>query len=136
MTLGQRVLLYLISLGAFLIIDFTWLGWVAKDFYARHLDELMSRQINWPAAFFFYLLFVGGLLVFVIEPALDRGSLFSAILRGAFFGIVAYATYDLTNLATLEDWPIVVTVVDLIWGGVLSGLVSAVGYLLGFYLFV
>ena len=89
----------------------------------------MKENINWLAAIIFYLLFIGGLVFFVIEPALETRSLSRAILAGAFFGLVTYATYDLTNLATTKDWPIIVTVIDLIWGMVLSASVSLVTYL-------
>ena len=135
MTFTNKLVVYFVSLAAFLLIDFIWLGWVAKNFYANQLGELMAERINWTSAFIFYLLFVVGLLVFVILPALEGGSLISAVYMGALFGVIAYATYDLTNLATLKNWPIMVTVVDLVWGGVLSASVSIVGYYFGKLLF-
>ncbi len=131
MNVTDKILLYLISLGAFLVIDFTWLGWIARDFYANQLEGLMAEDVNWTSAVIFYLLFVVGLLIFVILPALNGGSLAQAVYMGALFGLIAYATYDLTNLATLQNWPLMVTVVDLIWGGTLSAAVSTVGYLAG-----
>ena len=88
----------------------------------------MRPDINWFAAIAFYLLFIAGLVVFVITPAIEKNSWFHALLYGALFGLITYATYDLTNLATLKDWPLLVTVVDLIWGSVLAALISVVTY--------
>ncbi len=135
MSFADKVVLYLISFAVFLVIDFIWLGWVAKDFYSTHLGELMAEEVNWTSAIIFYLLFVAGLLIFVIIPTLESGSLLQAIILGAFFGVIAYGTYDLTNLATLKDWSLLVTVIDLIWGGALSAAVATAGYLVGNYLY-
>jgi uncharacterized membrane protein len=88
----------------------------------------MSDQVNWPAAILFYLVFIGGLVFFVIQPAIEKQSLTYAIGAGAFLGFLCYATYDLTNLATLKNWPLTITVIDLIWGSVLSASVSAITY--------
>jgi uncharacterized membrane protein len=125
------VKLYFITLAAFLVIDLVWLGWLARDFYQRYLGDLMSPNINWAAAILFYLLFVAGLIVFVVSPGMQTGSLDRTILLGAFFGLVTYATYELTNLATLKSWPLFLTVVDLAWGVILSSLVSWISYLAG-----
>jgi uncharacterized membrane protein len=92
---------------------------------------MMTSKVNWIAAILFYLLFIVGLLVFVIRPALSGGAPLQALFYGALFGLISYATYDLTNLATLKDWPVIVTVVDLIWGTVLGGAVSFISVLLG-----
>jgi uncharacterized membrane protein len=131
MTFKQMVLLYFITLVVFFAIDMVWLGVVAKGFYRRHLGALMSTKVNWMAALLFYLLFIVGLLVFAIRPALVAGVPLNALLCGALLGLISYATYDLTNLATLKDWPIIVTVIDLIWGTVLGGVVSYISALLG-----
>jgi uncharacterized membrane protein len=131
MTFKQMILLYLIALTAFFLIDMIWLGAVAKGFYRKHLGAFMAQKIIWPAAILFYLLFIVGLLVFVIQPALAQGEPFQAFLFGGLFGLVSYATYDLTNLATFKDWPLVVTVVDLAWGASVGGLVSLVSTLVG-----
>jgi uncharacterized membrane protein len=120
--------LYLIALPVFFAIDMVWLGLVAKGFYRRQIGFLMRDGVNWPAAIVFYLLFILGLVVFVVAPAVDEGSWVRAVLFGALFGLVAYATYDLTNLATLRDWPLLLTVVDLVWGAVLAGSVSVATY--------
>jgi uncharacterized membrane protein len=131
MSFKQMVILYLITLAVFFLIDMVWLGVVAKDFYRRHLGTMLSPKVNWGAAILFYLLFIAGLLIFVIRPALAHGALLSALPLGALFGLISYATYDLSNLATLKDWPLIVTVVDLVWGTILGGLVSLVSTLLG-----
>jgi len=120
--------LYLIALPVFFAIDMVWLGLVAKGFYRRQIGSLMRESVGWPAAIAFYLLFILGLVVFVVAPAMDDGSWLRALLLGALFGLIAYATYDLTNLATLRGWPLTVTVVDLIWGAVLAGAVSVATY--------
>lgn len=121
--------LYCIALPIFFALDMVWLGVAAKSFYAKNIGFLMKSNVNWPAAILFYLLFIAGLVVFVIAPAVDKGSWVRALLFGALFGLITYATYDLTNLATLKDWPFVVTVVDLAWGMVLAGSVSVLTWL-------
>jgi uncharacterized membrane protein len=122
--------IYIIALPIFLAIDMVWLTLVAKNFYARQIGFLMKPDINWMAAIIFYLLFIGGLVIFVIMPALGKNSWIYAILLGALFGLITYATYDLTNLATIKDWPVLITIIDLIWGAVLSGSVSVITYLI------
>ncbi len=125
MSFKQIILMYLVTLAIFFLIDMVWLGLVAKGFYRRQLGGLLSPTVNWPAAILFYLLFIAGLQFFVIVPALRAGGAGQALWQGALFGLIAYATYDLTNLATLRDWPLLVTVVDLAWGAALGGTVSA-----------
>ncbi len=120
--------LYLIAVPVFLAIDIVWLSLIAKDFYSKHIGYLMSKNPNLFAALIFYLIFVAGLVFFVITPALDKKMWTQALLAGAFFGLVTYATYDLTNLATVKDWPIIVTIIDLIWGAALSAAVSVITY--------
>jgi len=120
--------LYLIALPVFLGIDMVWLTLVAKNFYAKQLGYLMTKNPNLIAALIFYLIFIAALIFFVITPALDKKMWTQAIFAGAFFGLVTYATYDLTNLATIKDWPLIITIVDLIWGMVLSAAVSVITY--------
>lgn len=122
--------LYAIALPVFFAIDMIWLGFLAKDFYRAQIGVLMRPDVNWVAAIIFYLLFIAGLVVFVISPAVERGSWMHALLFGALFGLVCYATYDLTNLAVAKDWPLLVTIVDMIWGAVLAAAVSTVTYLI------
>lgn len=120
--------LFLVALPTFFVIDMAWLVLVAKKFYSNHLGYIMKPDIGWTAAILFYLLFIAALVVFVITPAVEKQSWLHALIYGAFFGLVTYATYDLTNLATLKDWPVIVTIVDLIWGSVLAALISVVTY--------
>lgn len=120
--------LYAIAFPVFLAIDMVWLGLVAKNFYRDQIGNLMKPDVNWAAAIIFYLIFIVGLVVFVISPAVEKGSWMHAVLFGALFGLVCYATYDLTNLAVAKDWPLLVTIVDLAWGAVLASSVSVVTY--------
>ena len=126
---GYYIKLYVTVLSTFLLIDGAWLGLIARGFYSKHLESLLKSNPNWGAAILFYLLFVAGLLVFVIVPGVRRESVRSVLVHGAFFGLVAFATYDLTNLALIRDWPLLVTVVDLIWGVTVGAAVSSVGFL-------
>jgi len=123
---------YLVQYGVVLVVFFTidmvWLGVVAKGIYSKYLGYLMSPKVNWGAALLFYLLFILGLLVFVIQPALELKSVSDLLLKAALFGLVTYATYDLTNLATIKDWPVVITLIDLTWGMTLSVVVSGLSY--------
>jgi uncharacterized membrane protein len=124
------VKLFFIALPVFFVIDMVWLVVVAKKFYQQQIGFLMRPDINWFAAIVFYLLFIAGLVIFVISPAVEKQSWTHALIYGALFGLITYATYDLTNLATLKDWPLLVTVVDLIWGAVLASSISLVTYLI------
>ncbi len=120
--------LYAIALPVFFAIDILWIGFLARDFYKNQIGFLMKPDVNWPAAIIFYLLFLVGLVVFVIEPAVEKKEWTRALWMGAFFGLITYATYDLTNLATLKDWPLKMVVVDMIWGTVLSASVATGTY--------
>jgi len=120
--------LYLVTLAAFFAVDMVWLGLVANSFYKKHLGYIMAPTVNWFAAIIFYLLFIFGILVFVVLPGVKEDSLQNTLLRAALFGLITYATYDLTNLATINQWPLIVTVIDLIWGMVLSTIVSITGF--------
>jgi hypothetical protein len=122
--------LFGIALPVFFAIDMLWLGFIAKDFYAKQIGGLMKPDINWTAAVIFYLIFIAGLVVFVITPAVIKNSWTHAVLMGALFGFVCYATYDLTNLAVAKDWPLLVTIIDLIWGAVLAASVSVITFLI------
>lgn len=124
------VKLYFIALPVFFVIDMVWLGLVAKNFYRSQIGGLMKSDVNWLAAVIFYLIFIVGLVVFVVQPAMAKGTWVHALVFGALFGLVCYATYDLTNLAVTKDWPLLVTVVDLIWGAVLAAAVSTVTYVI------
>lgn len=132
--IAYYIKLYLLTLVAFFAIDMVWLGWIARNFYQQHLGFLLRSSPNWTAAIIFYLLFVMGILVFVVVPGLQAGSMRKTLLLGAFFGIITYATYDLTNLATVKDWPWIVTVVDIAWGCFLATSVGFAGYMIGKWL--
>ena len=128
MNVGGGIVSYLLTALVFFAIDLTWLGLVARDMYRRYIGHLMSSRVNWVAALVFYLAFIVGILVFAVYPSADKGSMLQAVLLGALFGFFTYSTYDLTNLATLKDWPLSITIVDITWGMVLTSVVSAFGF--------
>lgn len=119
---------YILTTIVFLIIDLAWLGFIAKDLYRKYLGSFLAENVNWTAAIIFYLLYIIGISVFAIYPAVNKDSVFSAIVLGGLFGFFAYATYDLTNLATLKGWPITIVFIDIIWGVVLTASVSLAGF--------
>jgi len=125
------VKLYFSTLAIFFAIDFVWLAAVANKFYSAKLGFLMAANTNWLAAILFYLLFIVGILVFVVLPGLEKHSQRFVLVRAALFGLIAYATYDLTNLATIQDWPLVITIVDLLWGTTVTTLVSFLSFKVG-----
>ncbi len=116
--------LYGVALVVFLAIDMVWLLVISKDLYAKELGYLMAPTVNILSALIFYLIFIVGLVVFVIQPALTSKSIKDLVVKAVLFGLVTYATYDLTNLATIKNWPLLITVIDLIWGMTVSTLVS------------
>lgn len=119
--------LFFLALPLFVFLDILWIGLIAKDFYYKELGALFTDQIQWSAAIAFYLLYTAGVVFFVIEPA---PSILSCLFRGAFFGLVAYATYDLTNMATLKGFSWNMVFLDLIWGALLTGASSTLVYFL------
>ena len=119
---------YVTALVAMAILDGLWLGVVAKDFYRTQMGALMAPKPLWGPALFFYLLYPAGLVFFVISPTLKEQSLTVAILAGAFFGLVAYATYDMSNLAATSGWPSALAIVDMVWGAVLTAAVCGIAY--------
>lgn len=121
---------YISTLIVFLTIDLIWLGFIAKNLYAKYLGYIMAKNINWTSAIIFYMIFVGGILFFVVNPALEKNSISYTILVGALFGFITYATYDLTNLATVEGWPLFITIIDLLWGSFLSAATSIGSFLI------
>jgi len=122
------LLYYGITLAVFMVIDLIWLGFIAKDLYSKYLGYLMADNVNWLAAVIFYLIFIGGVCYFVLYPSLIDQNITNLVIRAALFGFMTYATYDLTNLATIKDWPINITIIDLIWGTTLSTSVSVISY--------
>src|SRR5690554_6217247 len=97
--------------------------------YKEHLGFIMSPNVNWVAAIGFYMVFIAGLIFFALNPAIEKNSVMYAFLVGGFFGLITYATYDMTNLATLKDWPIQITLIDLAWGTFLGFSTSTLSYL-------
>ena len=126
--------LYILTVPIFFAIDMVWLGYIAKGFYQQNLARFLSPDINWRAAMLFYLLYIAGILMFAVLPALEKNALARAALLGGLFGFFTYATYDLTNLATLVDWPLAVVVVDIAWGVVLCTVVATCSFLIGRWL--
>jgi uncharacterized membrane protein len=124
----RALVAYAATLVVFAAVDFVWLGFVAKDLYRDGIGHLMADTPNWTAAVLFYLLFIIGLVYFAVAPALEAGAWQQAALRAAIFGFIAYATYDLTNLATLKGWPVSIAVADLAWGAFVSAVASTAGF--------
>ena len=134
MTFSFALKLYLLTVPVFFAIDLVWLGLVAKPFYREQLAGFLGETFNWPAALVFYLVYIVGILLFAVLPALDKVSIRHAMLWGALFGFFTYATYDLTNYATLPNWPLKVVVVDILWGTVLCTAVAAASFSIGRWL--
>lgn len=128
----EFIKMYLIAFVTFVIVDGIWLGVISKNLYKKELGHLLSSNPNWIAAIIFYLLFLGGLIYFVINPGIEKESIKVLLISAALFGLMTYATYDLTNLATLKNWPVKITVIDLIWGTTLSTVVSTITYYIYF----
>lgn len=124
----KLVISYLLTTLVFFAIDMAWLGLIAKGLYKKYLGGFLSDQVNWPAAIIFYLLFIAGIFYFAILPAVEKNSLAKALVAGALFGFFTYATYDLTNLATLKNWPLPIVFIDMAWGALLTAMVSTAGY--------
>ncbi len=122
------VKIYLITVPIFFAIDLVWLGLVAKNLYQSQLSHLLSKSVNWPAAIIFYLLFILGIIIFATIPALKDKSIITALVLGGAFGFFCYMTYDLTNLSTLKNWPLTLSIIDIIWGTILSASVAAASF--------
>ena len=131
----QTIILYAITTVVFFAIDMVWLGLVARNFYKQKLGFLLSGNVNWIAALIFYFIFTAGILYFAVLPSLKDASWHKALLNGALLGLLCYATYDLTNMATIDKWPIEVVIVDIIWGIVLTGSVATITYLIASRIF-
>jgi len=126
--MAKYVWAYLAAACIFLAADFVWLGFVARGFYRQQLGPLLSDHPSVVAAVVFYAIYLCGVVVFGVTPGLRAGAWTSSLLFGALFGFFAYATYDLTNLATVRDWPVALTVVDMAWGTVLTAAAACGGY--------
>jgi uncharacterized membrane protein len=122
------IVAYLATLIVFVAIDFVWLGTMADRLYRPTMGDMLAPEFRLLPAIVFYLIFVGGLTYLALKPGLETGSMATAVLHGAVLGFTAYATYDLTNQSTLKNWSTTLTVVDLIWGSLLSAVASGAGY--------
>lgn len=128
MPFPRLALAYLLTAVVFFAIDIVWLGFAAKGLYNKYLGSFLAEQVNWTAAIIFYLLFIVGIFIFAIMPSVEKDSVMKAIQLGALFGFFTYATYDLTNLATLKDWPLKIVLIDIVWGAFLTASVSLAGF--------
>ena len=126
----KNLYLYLLTIPVFFALDILWLGVVAKSFYRRELGYLLRAETKWAAAIIFYLLFIVGLLMFAVLPAIEKGDLQRAFFLGAAFGFFCYATFDLTCYALVKDFPLKIVIADLIWGTLVSGTVAAASFFL------
>jgi uncharacterized membrane protein len=120
--------LYVLTVPIFFLIDILWLGVIAKGFYRRKLDFILSPQVNWAAAIIFYLMYIAGILFFAVRPAVSNNAWGQAAVLGGMFGFFTYATYDLTNLATIKNWPLEIVVIDILWGVCLCTLVALLSF--------
>ncbi|MEN0036317.1 MAG: DUF2177 family protein [Cellvibrio sp.] len=119
---------YIGALIVFCVLDYIWLTIVAKDFYQMQMGELMAIQVKMIPAVIFYLLYLLGLVIFAISPALKEQSWTLAVSLGLLLGLIAYASYDLTNMATLKEWSISLTLVDIAWGAFVSAMAAVAGF--------
>lgn len=134
MSLGKLVGVYLVCTAVFFAVDFVWLSTATSRIYKPMLGDLLAEQPRLGVAAVFYLLYVVGVVALAVVPGLQEGNLVAALWRGALFGFLAYATYDLTNLATIRDWPWQISAIDLVWGTTLNSIVAAAGYVAGRWL--
>lgn len=127
---GKIALTYVLTIPVLFTLDMLWLGLIAKNFYNDQLGALLSGRINWAAAAVFYLIYTFGIIYFAVLPGIAKNSLTEVTVRAALLGFVAYATYDLTNLATIRNWPIKLVLVDIAWGAALTAITAATSYLI------
>ena len=125
----RYIIAYVATAAVFLSADAIWLGWVARAFYRDNLEGMLLEKPLLDVAGLFYGLYVVGIVIFGVMAGLRDDSWRSAAIYGALFGLFAYATYDLTNLATLKNWPMMVSVVDTVWGAFVTALAATGGYL-------
>jgi len=126
--------LYALTVPVFFVIDIVWLGIIAKGFYRRNLGFILSPDVNWVAAIAFYLIYIAGIIFFAVRPAIASNTLRDAVLLGGLYGFFTYATYDLTNMATIKGWPLKVAVADILWGTCLCILVAGLSFLIAGWL--
>ena len=134
MSFGKLAALYGISVVVFFAIDFVWLSTATSRIYKPYLGDLLAEKPNLPVAAGFYLFYVVGIIALAVIPGLKEGAVTGAMWRGALFGFLAYATYDLTNLATIQGWAWQVSVIDMVWGTALNTIVATVSFYAGTWL--
>lgn len=122
----QWIILWIAAAVLFLVIDMVWLLWLGRSFYVSEIGDLLRQPPNFGAAGAFYVLYVTGLMVMVVWPAVQGGSVGQAVLQGAVLGLVAYGTYDLTNLAVMKGFTTRIAVIDMAWGTALTGAVAGI----------
>ena len=126
----RYLIAYVVTAIIFLGIDLVWLSQIARNFYVQQLGPLLAEKPNLGAALGFYLMYVAGIVFFAIQPGLKSGSILVALGYGALFGFFTYATYDMTNYATLKNWPLTVVLADIAWGVCLTAIAAALGMLI------
>lgn len=134
MNISYYLKLYVLTVPVFFVIDIVWLGVVAKGIYRRNLGFILSPEVNWVAAITFYLIYIAGIIFFAVRPALASNTLRDAAMLGGLFGFFTYATYDLTNMATIKGWPLKIVVIDILWGSCLCLLVAVLSFLIAKWL--
>ena len=119
---------YGVALAVFVAADMVWLGTMASRLYRPTLGDIAISGVNLPPAILFYAIYPIGLLIFAVQPALKSGSMSTAAIYGALFGFFTYATYDLTNQATLRNWTLQLTLVDVAWGTILGAISASISF--------
>lgn len=121
------VIAYIATFVVFVVVDIVWLGYIAFGYYRSQIGHLLAPEFNMPAAYAFYLIYVLGIVIFAVMPAVSAGSIVKALVTGLMFGFFCYATYDLTNLATLKGWSLPLSLIDMAWGSFVTGIAAAAG---------
>lgn len=124
----KYIALFFITTLIFFAIDMLWLGVIAKNFYREKLSFIFTGLENWQAALIFYFIYIFGILYFAVLPGFEHHQWKTVLFNGAFLGFLCYATYDLTNMATIKQWPLSIVMVDIIWGTILTGSVAIASY--------
>ena len=120
---------YVVTAVVFLVIDYIWLGFLMKDYFQSQLSHLMAENVSLSIAALFYLFYAAGIVFLCINPVIESGDWTKAFINGAILGFLAYGTYDITNMATLRDWPVMMSIIDVAWGTVLTGFSATMGYI-------
>lgn len=129
------ILHFILTIPIFFAVDLVWLGWIGRPFYQKYIGHLLAKDVNWGAAIAFYLMFIVGILIFAVYPALKEDKVSYALIYGALFGFFTYMTYEMTNWAVLKDWSWQIVPIDILWGTILCTLVSAGSFYIGKWIF-